>query len=227
MEKLKNTLEISNEIDIIYTLIALLMCIICSLILKIVYEEKSTSLSNKSQLSNIIPILSIATFLVISVVKSSLALSLGLVGALSIVRFRTPIKDPEELVYLFLAISLGLGFGSGQILITVIIYFTIVLFIWFYLSRKKINSSSDYNLIIESQDKNQNLIENSEFIKNTLNESFGSVIFIKYDKIGDDKDIMIFKITLKDLKDVKNFQNKLKNKLENYNINLFENNTLI
>ena len=227
MEKLKNTLEISNEIDIIYTLIALFLCIICSLILKIVYEEKSTSLSNKSQLSNIIPILSIATFLVISVVKSSLALSLGLVGALSIVRFRTPIKDPEELVYLFLAISLGLGFGSGQIIITIIIYFTIVLFIWFYLSRKKINSSSDYNLIIESQDENQDLMENSEFIKNTLSESFGSVIFVKYDKIGEDKDIMIFKISLNNLEDLKNFQNKLKSKLKNYNISLFENNTLI
>ena len=227
MEKLKNTLEISNEIDIIYTLIALFLCIICSLILKIVYEEKSTSLSNKSQLSNIIPILSIATFLVISVVKSSLALSLGLVGALSIVRFRTPIKDPEELVYLFLAISLGLGFGSGQIIITIIIYFTIVLFIWFYLSRKKINSSSDYNLIIESQDENQDLMENSEFIKDTLSENFGSVIFVKYDKIGEDKDIMIFKISLNNLEDVKNFQNKLKSKLKNYNISLFENNTLI
>lgn len=227
MEKLKNTLEISNEIDIIYTLIALFLCIICSLILKIVYEEKSTSLSNKSQLSNIIPILSIATFLIISVVKSSLALSLGLVGALSIVRFRTPIKDPEELVYLFLAISLGLGFGSGQIIITIIIYFTIVLFIWFYLSRKKINSSGDYNLIIESQEENQDLMENSEFIKNTLSESFGSVIFVKYDKIGEDKDIMIFKISLNNLEDVKNFQNKLKSKLKNYNISLFENNTLI
>ena len=227
MEKLKNTLEISNEIDIIYTLIALFLCIICSLILKIVYEEKSTSLSNKSQLSNIIPILSIATFLVISVVKSSLALSLGLVGALSIVRFRTPIKDPEELVYLFLAISLGLGFGSGQIIITIIIYFTIVLFIWFYLSRKKINSSSDYNLIIESQDENQDLMENSEFIKNILSENFGSVIFVKYDKIGEDKDIMIFKISLNNLEDVKNFQKKLKSKLKNYNISLFENNTLI
>lgn len=52
-------------------------------------------------------------FLVIFVVKSSLALSLGLVGALSIVRFRTPIKGPEELVYLFLSIAIGLGFGAG------------------------------------------------------------------------------------------------------------------
>ena len=120
MEKLKNTLEISNEIDIIYTLIALFLCIICSLILKIVYEEKSTSLSNKSQLSNIIPILSIATFLVISVVKSSLALSLGLVGALSIVRFRTPIKEPEELTFLFLSIAIGLACGADQFLPAII-----------------------------------------------------------------------------------------------------------
>jgi len=48
------------------------------------------------------------------VVKSSLALSLGLVGALSIVRFRTPIKEPEELAYLFIAIAIGLGLGADQ-----------------------------------------------------------------------------------------------------------------
>ena len=52
--------------------------------------------------------------LVISVVKSSLALSLGLVGALSIVRFRTPIKEPEELAYIFLAIAIGLALGADQ-----------------------------------------------------------------------------------------------------------------
>tara|TARA_B100000959_G_scaffold109660_2_gene115653 strand:- start:2421 stop:2921 length:501 start_codon:yes stop_codon:yes gene_type:complete len=52
--------------------------------------------------------------LIITVVKSSLALSLGLVGALSIVRFRTPIKEPEELAYLFIAIAMGLGLGADQ-----------------------------------------------------------------------------------------------------------------
>ena len=46
--------------------------------------------------------------------KSSLALSLGLVGAFSIVRFRTPIKEPEELAYLFMAIAMGLGLGADQ-----------------------------------------------------------------------------------------------------------------
>jgi hypothetical protein len=63
---------------------------------------------------------------VIAVVQSSLALSLGLVGALSIIRFRTPIKEPEELAYLFLAIGLGLGLGANQRLITVLVFAVIL-----------------------------------------------------------------------------------------------------
>ena len=56
----------------------------------------------KTHVSNILTMIGLIVFLVITVIKSSLALSLGLVGALSIVRFRTPIKEPEELGYLFL-----------------------------------------------------------------------------------------------------------------------------
>ena len=70
-------------------------------------------------LSSILP-LTITICVIISVVKSSLALSLGLVGALSIVRFRTPIKDPEDLIFLFLAIVAGLGFGANQNVYTAI-----------------------------------------------------------------------------------------------------------
>lgn len=64
-------------------------------------------------------LLTMTTMLVISVVKSSLALSLGLVGALSVVRFRTAIKDPEELSFLFLSIAVGLGLGADQRGVTV------------------------------------------------------------------------------------------------------------
>lgn len=65
-------------------------------------------------------LLTMTTMLVISVVKSSLALSLGLVGALSVVRFRTAIKDPEELSFLFLSIAVGLGLGADQRIVTVV-----------------------------------------------------------------------------------------------------------
>jgi uncharacterized membrane protein YhiD involved in acid resistance len=78
------------------------------------YAQYGRSLSNRAKFANILPVLALVTILIISVVKSSLALSLGLVGALSIVRFRTAIKEPEELIYLFTAIAIGLGLGADQ-----------------------------------------------------------------------------------------------------------------
>jgi hypothetical protein len=78
------------------------------------------SLSNRRLFARNFLVLVVTTTLIISIVRSSLALSLGLVGALSIVRFRAAIKEPEELAFLFLAISVGLGLGAGQALVTVV-----------------------------------------------------------------------------------------------------------
>ena len=133
LENFINNLETFNEIDYVRTFLSLVCCIILSFALKYLYLEKSISLSNKSHIANVLPMLSLITFLVILIVKSSLALSLGLVGALSIVRFRTPIKEPEELIYLFLAIALGLGYGAGQIIPTTSIAIIIFFIIWFFI----------------------------------------------------------------------------------------------
>jgi hypothetical protein len=83
------------------------------------YVRFGQSLSNRRVFARNFLLLTVTTTLVISIVKSSLALSLGLVGALSIVRFRAAIKEPEELAYLFLAIGIGLGLGAGQVLVTI------------------------------------------------------------------------------------------------------------
>ena len=81
--------------------ISLVLAFLLSSFLGFIYKKYARTLSNHEGLANVFPLLSIVTTLVIAVVKSSLALSLGLVGALSIVRFRTPVKEPEELTYLF------------------------------------------------------------------------------------------------------------------------------
>ena len=70
------------------------------------------------------------TMLIITIIQQSLALSLGLVGALSIVRFRAAIKEPEELSYLFLCIAMGLGFGANQRIISIISFVFISSIIW-------------------------------------------------------------------------------------------------
>lgn len=90
------------------------------------YQRFSPVLSNKRKFSRVFVFVAATTMMVIAVVQSSLALSLGLVGALSVIRFRTPIKEPEELAYLFLSIGLGLGLGANQRLVTVVIFAVIL-----------------------------------------------------------------------------------------------------
>tara|TARA_Y100000816_G_scaffold189897_2_gene138348 strand:+ start:2133 stop:2804 length:672 start_codon:yes stop_codon:yes gene_type:complete len=80
----------------------------------------SQTINNKKVFSKNFILIATTTAFIISIVKSSLALSLGLVGALSIIRFRTAIKEPEELSYLFICIGIGLGLGAGYRIVTVI-----------------------------------------------------------------------------------------------------------
>jgi hypothetical protein len=98
----------------------LILSIVLSSVLAWFYTRYGKSLSNRAKFAQTLPLLSMTTVLVISVVKSSLALSLGLVGALSIVRFRTAIKEPEELRYLFVTLTIGLGLGADQRLPTLL-----------------------------------------------------------------------------------------------------------
>ena len=94
--------------------INMLIAIVLTSIVAWYYTAFGRSLSNRGRLASILPVLAMIVLMIISVVKSSLALSLGLVGALSIVRYRTAVKEPEELMYIFLAIAIGVGLGADQ-----------------------------------------------------------------------------------------------------------------
>lgn len=110
--------EMKAPLSLSALMVNLAVAIVLSLILKAHYEKFASTLGNKRNFSNVLPLICLVTVLIITVVKTSLALSLGLVGALSIVRFRTPIKEPEELGYLFLCIAIGLGLGANQTMAT-------------------------------------------------------------------------------------------------------------
>ncbi|WP_298755420.1 DUF4956 domain-containing protein [uncultured Psychroserpens sp.] len=119
----------SGESSVVDFLINIFITIILSYIIGMVYSKYGNSLSNRKKLMQTFVLISVTVMLVISIVKSSLALSLGLVGALSIVRFRTAIKEPEELVYFFVAIALGLGMGANQRIVTLTGAIIIILYI--------------------------------------------------------------------------------------------------
>lgn len=116
----------SLQISIPLFLINLFLSALLAYVLGRAYVRFGSTLSNRDQFGRNFLLLSMTTMLIITIVKSSLALSLGLVGALSIIRFRAAIKEPEELSYLFLAISIGLGLGAEQTVITLIAFVAIL-----------------------------------------------------------------------------------------------------
>ena len=144
--------------------INLLLCAIFSHILSFIYQKYGDSLSNRVIFSrNFIP-LALTTSIIITVVKSSLALSLGLVGALSIIRFRSAIKEPEELSYLFMSIALGLGFGANQVFITSVGLLVIIVFIIFRKIKSK-NNIDNQNLHLVISYNNTKEIDSASVIE--------------------------------------------------------------
>ena len=93
---------------------SIILSFILSYILSKSFIFFSKIISNPYSLSRVLPLIAIGTTIIIAVIKSSLALSLGLVGALSIVRFRTPIKEPEELAFIFFSVGIGIACGAYQ-----------------------------------------------------------------------------------------------------------------
>lgn len=111
-----------TQVDLLTFLINLLLSVVLAYILGRVYIYWGGSLSNRRKFAANFMLMTVTTTFIILVVRSSVALSLGLVGALSIVRFRTAIKEPEELAYLFFAIGIGIGLGDNQRVITIIAF---------------------------------------------------------------------------------------------------------
>jgi hypothetical protein len=193
------------------------MCLIAAFILRKVYVARSISLSGKFHIGNIIPILAVVTFLVIMVVKSSLTLSLGLVGALSVIRFRTPIKEPEELVYLFLAISLGLGYGAHQTVLTTITFAIILAVIWLWLSRSPATKRNEYNVLVTWTRKDVSI---SQIVDSVVsNENSGDLL--KYSS-GKQDDSVFLKVILSKFSEIEDMSSRIKSLDETATLSFYE-----
>ena len=144
----------SASIPLVYFILNLIVAISLSIVLGKIYVRYGRSLSNRENFSENFQILTVTTMFIITIIKTSLALSLGLVGALSIIRFRTAIKEPEELTYLFIAISIGLGIGANQTLITLIAFSVIIAVIIFKGKKNERRfKNTNLQLILHIRDK--------------------------------------------------------------------------
>ena len=159
MEFLEEFLTVTDtQISIVGLIFGLILTAFLATILAGIYTRYGSTLSNRRVFSKNFILIALTTMLVITIVKSSLALSLGLVGALSIVRFRSAIKEPEELAYLFLTICIGLGMDANQVMVTVVAFSIICVII---IAAQRLSH-------IKTDDKNINLTIHSSNKKITL-----------------------------------------------------------
>ncbi len=217
IKQLIDTVQTSDpsftKLEIIPSFYSFIVCILISFLVRFFYIKYSNSAVGKLNLGNIIPILSSIVFIVILVVKSSLALSLGLVGALSIVRFRTPIKEPEELVYLFLAIAIGLGCAANYTLITATITIIILILIYLFLTNKEnLRGVNEYSLNLSWSDNKIDLSNIFEVL-----EQSSSLSLLRY-SVNQESNNAIFLIETENINLINEIVDKIKKLDKNFSI---------
>ena len=188
-------------------------------LLSLLYERFGQSLSNRKLFSKNLISLTMTTMLVISIVKSSLALSLGLVGALSIVRFRAAIKEPEELVYLFLAISIGLGFGANQGVVTTLAFVIISGMVVLTNLNKKPDDYQNLHLSVSCEGGQK--LELNHVVK-IINENCSKVLLKRFD---DHQNMFqaIFLVEIDTIEELERIKNKLQETNKTARITYMEN----
>ena len=179
----------SGESSIVDFLINIFMTIILSYIIGLVYSKYGNSLSNRKKLLQTFVLISVTVMLVISIVKSSLALSLGLVGALSIVRFRTAIKEPEELVYFFVAIALGLGMGANQRIVTLVGAIIIILYIVIQ-NMNTVSNAVQQNLILTISNTSKTGLDENKILE-MLNKYSSKIDLRRLDAVNDSTEMSL------------------------------------
>ena len=146
-------------------LLAMLFAVIVGLFIFWVYKKTFTGILYSSGFALTLIGLTLVTTLVIISVTSNVVLSLGMVGALSIVRFRTAIKEPMEIVFLFWSIAVGIVIGAGMIPLAVLGSVIIGIILLIFANRKNVENA--YILVLNCENEEA---ENTaaELLKNTV-----------------------------------------------------------
>ena len=144
-------LENVAAVSILDMVLALALAFVVGLFIYFIYKKTYAGVMYSSSFGVTLVALTMITTLVILAVTSNVVLSLGMVGALSIVRFRTAIKEPLDIAFLFWAIAAGIVLAAGLIPLAVLGSAVIGLILWFFANRK--DSTNPYIVVLRCTDQ--------------------------------------------------------------------------
>lgn len=183
----------SENVTVFNILEVMVISLILSMVIFLTYKITFSGVMYNRKFNISLVMLTLVTTMVMFVIGSDIALSLGMVGALSIVRFRTAIKDPRDTAYIFWSIAVGLSVGTGNYLVASIgsVFLLGVLSIF---SFSGIGKEDRYILIIRgNRDKEE------EIMRCVFNSFKGSKLRAK-NSIGNSMEI-IYQIKIKNNED--------------------------
>ncbi|WP_456438861.1 DUF4956 domain-containing protein [Psychroserpens sp.] len=144
MEDLLFKSDFYEDINYARFVIGIILLILLSKTLQFVYRKYSDSPTNRKSFSSIFVLFSISIFLIVTTIKSSLALSLGMVGALSIIRFRTAIKEPEQLIYFLGITGVAIAIAAEKEFLAIIV---VLVFVVSAIFNKKSNKNEGVSAV--------------------------------------------------------------------------------
>ncbi|MDR1001051.1 MAG: DUF4956 domain-containing protein [Clostridiales bacterium] len=212
----------TESIDVVELGIDLILSALMSGFTYLTFVRFGNTVSSRQQFGKIFFLVAVCTCLIIAVIKSSIALSLGLVGALSIVRFRAAVKEPEELAYLFLCVATGLGFGAGLRVVTlfaVVLILVIIALKGVVFSKKRVES---FNFSVMSQTTNLNAESVSKLLRPYSNE-----LALRRADDGNGKLNLMFAVEFKSMGKLQTAINELKAKDNGVSVSFMSNDTLL
>lgn len=145
-----NFLENVTSVSILDMLIALVLAFCVGMLIFFVYKKTFSGVMYSSSFAVTLVALTMITTLVILAVTSNVVLSLGMVGALSIVRFRTAIKEPLDIAFLFWAIAAGIVLAAGMIPLAVVGSVIVAVILIIFANRK--SSANPFIVVLQCED---------------------------------------------------------------------------
>lgn len=160
-----NFLENITGISVFDMLLSLLLALALGLFIFFVYKKTFSGVMYSSSFAVSLVAITMITTLVILAVTSNVVLSLGMVGALSIVRFRTAIKEPLDIAFLFWSIAVGIVLAAGMITLAVVGTLLIAIFLLLFVNRK--TYANPYIVVINCTDHDSEVKAKAFLDKNT------------------------------------------------------------
>lgn len=203
VDMIKNSVlsEFTGTVSVGKIILSLIVAFIIGVYIIIIYKKTYSGVIYSKSFSLCILLLAMVTAMIIRTISSNLALSLGMVGALSIVRFRTAIKEPTDTVFMFWSITAGIMAGAGLYLVAIIaslgigLLYVVGYTMGFKVNRQylfivKYNLNSDKLILQQIKKLPKTKLKSKSIVKDTIELTFEVELKDDNTKILDDfKDI--------------------------------------